>query len=83
MGTLAYRIVAGLLIVLGAALFAYMMQVSYGTSAEWDRRLFALGMPLSFLLPAVAALMVAVGCAMLSYAWRAARMARRRENAPK
>lgn len=78
MGNLAYRLTAALFVIVGAALFAYMMQVTYGTAIEWDRKLIAIGMPLSFLLPAVAALMVAVGCAMFAHSVQVARRARGR-----
>jgi TRAP-type mannitol/chloroaromatic compound transport system permease small subunit len=40
--------------------------VSYGATQEWDQALIRLGMPLSFLLPMVGAMMVVIGWAMLS-----------------
>ena len=76
MGNLAYRLFAASLIVLGAGVFAYMMRITYGATIEWDRKLLAIGMPLSFLIPAVAALMVAIGCAMFAHAWRSGRPSR-------
>jgi hypothetical protein len=73
MGKLVYRLFAGALILAGAALFAAMMQVSYGDTREWDMALIRLGMPLSFLLPMVGAAMMVLGGAMLSQSLAAGR----------
>lgn len=67
MGNLIYRIVGLLLLAAGVALFAFMMQVTYDTAAEWDRMLIQIGMPLSFLLPMVGALIAALGAVMIAH----------------
>lgn len=70
MGRVLYHLTALAMIVGGGLLFGYMMQVSYGGAPEWDRKLIAIGMPLSFLLPVIGALLVSFGLAMLSHAWQ-------------
>ncbi len=68
MGNLVYRVCAVLVALAGAALFAFMMEATYRTSGGWDRMLLAIGMPLSFLLPLIGALMVAAGGLMYAHA---------------
>lgn len=68
MGNLIYRVCAVLLALAGAALFAFMMEATYRSSGGWDRMLLAIGMPLSFLLPLLGALMVAAGALMFTHA---------------
>ncbi len=76
MGNLIYRVFAVLVAVAGAMLFAFMMEATYRTTGGWNRMLFTIGMPLSFLLPLLGALMVAAGCAMFSHGARLARLRR-------
>ncbi|MES2724573.1 MAG: hypothetical protein V4656_15590 [Pseudomonadota bacterium] len=70
MGNLIYRIVAIVTVVLGVGLTIFTLMVAYRTDAEWARMLFTLGMPASLLLPAVGALLAAVGVAMFVHALR-------------
>ena len=68
MGNQIYRLFAAVIAAAGLGLFAYMMQVTYDTAPEWDRRLIEIGMPLSFLLPLLGAFMTAMGVAMFAHA---------------
>jgi hypothetical protein len=68
MGNLIYRVCAILVALAGTALLAFMMEATYRTSGGWDRMLLAIGMPLSFLLPMLGALMVAAGALMYTHA---------------
>jgi hypothetical protein len=68
MGNLVYRVCAVLVALAGTALLAFMMEATYRTSGGWDRMLLAIGMPLSFLLPLLGALMVAAGALMYTHA---------------
>jgi hypothetical protein len=70
MGFLIARIVGALVALAGAALMAFILEVFYRTRAEFDHLAFAIGMPLSFLLPAIGALMVALGVLMFIHAGR-------------
>ncbi len=70
MATLIARLIGLLLALAGAALIAFILEVFYRTSREFDHMAFAIGMPLSFLLPAVGALMVALGVLMFIHAGR-------------
>lgn len=72
MGRVLYLLSAVVMIIGGGVLFGYMMRVSYGGTPEWDRKLIEIGMPLSFLLPVIGALLVSFGLAMLSHAWQQA-----------
>ncbi len=73
MGRVLYRLSALVMIVGGGVLFGYMMRVSYGGTPEWDHKLIAIGMPMSFLLPVLGALLVSFGLAMLSHGWQEGR----------
>jgi hypothetical protein len=53
---------------LGVGLIVFIMEANYRTSVEWDRILFSVGMPLSFLSTAVGALLVAVGVLIFAHA---------------
>lgn len=77
MGNLIYRIVGFLFLAAGVALFAFMMQVTYDTAAEWDRMLIRIGMPLSFLLPMVGALIAALGAVIVAHSFERTRQTRR------
>jgi len=70
MGYLIYRIIGLVVALIGAALFAFILEVFYGVSRQFDQMAFAIGMPLSFLLPAVGALMMALGALMFMHAGR-------------
>lgn len=70
MAYLIYRIIGLLVAMAGAALFAFILEVFYRTSRHFDQLAFAIGMPLSFLLPAVGALMVALGVLTFIHAGR-------------
>jgi hypothetical protein len=76
MGFLIYRIIGLLTALLGAALIAFILEVFYRTSRQFDQLAFAIGMPLSFLLPAIGALMVAAGVLMFIHAGRRQRSKR-------
>lgn len=68
MGNMVYRVFALTVAAAGVLLFAYMMQVTYNTAPEWDHKLIALGMPLSFLLPLLGAMMATLGLVMFAHA---------------
>ncbi len=70
MAALIYRLIGMLVALAGASLIAFILEVFYRTSQEFDRMAFAIGMPLSFLLPAVGALMVALGVLIFIHAGR-------------
>ena len=70
MAILISRLVGMVVALAGAALIAFILEVFYRTSREASQMAFAIGMPLSFLLPAVGALMVALGVLMVMHAGR-------------
>ncbi|HQT52162.1 MAG: hypothetical protein Q8N10_02180 [Phenylobacterium sp.] len=71
MGNLIYRIAAIITVALGTALTVFALMAAYRTDDEWARVLFTLGMPASLLLPALGALLAAIGVAMFIHALRA------------
>lgn len=70
MGNVIYRIVAIVTLVLGVGIATFALMAAYRTDDDWARMLFTLGMPASLLLPAVGALLAAVGVAMFVHALR-------------
>ena len=70
MAILIQRLIGLLLALAGVALIVFILEVFYRTSREADHLAFAIGMPLSFLLPAVGALMVALGVLIVIHAGR-------------